>query len=113
MRWVYDFSEGSREMRDLLGGKGANVAEMTPSRSPSPADDARPIPRALAASHIDSLIEIPVSRARVRPMRRRRSLRVPVLVIAAVAALLVFASGAAAAETWTGEIGTLSFRQGA
>jgi pyruvate,orthophosphate dikinase len=29
MRWVYDFSEGSREMRDLLGGKGANVAEMT------------------------------------------------------------------------------------
>jgi pyruvate, orthophosphate dikinase len=29
MRWVYDFSEGSKEMRDLLGGKGANVAEMT------------------------------------------------------------------------------------
>src|SRR2546421_2320273 len=28
-KWVYDFSEGSREMRDLLGGKGANVAEMT------------------------------------------------------------------------------------
>jgi pyruvate,orthophosphate dikinase len=26
---VFDFSEGSREMRDLLGGKGANVAEMT------------------------------------------------------------------------------------
>ncbi len=28
-RWVLDFAEGSREMRDLLGGKGANVAEMT------------------------------------------------------------------------------------
>ncbi len=28
-RWVYDFEEGSREMRELLGGKGANVAEMT------------------------------------------------------------------------------------
>ena len=28
-KWVYDFSEGSREMRNLLGGKGANVAEMT------------------------------------------------------------------------------------
>jgi pyruvate,orthophosphate dikinase len=28
-KWVYDFAEGSREMRDLLGGKGANVAEMT------------------------------------------------------------------------------------
>jgi pyruvate,orthophosphate dikinase len=26
---VYDFAEGSREMRDLLGGKGANIAEMT------------------------------------------------------------------------------------
>ena len=26
---VYDFTEGSRDMRDLLGGKGANVAEMT------------------------------------------------------------------------------------
>ena len=36
---VYDFSEGSREMRDLLGGKGANVAEMTrvlgPERVPA------------------------------------------------------------------------------
>ncbi len=28
-QWVYGFAEGSREMRDLLGGKGANVAEMT------------------------------------------------------------------------------------
>jgi Pyruvate phosphate dikinase, AMP/ATP-binding domain len=28
-KWVYDFAEGSREMRDPLGGKGANVAEMT------------------------------------------------------------------------------------
>ncbi len=27
--WVYDFADGSRDMRDLLGGKGANVAEMT------------------------------------------------------------------------------------
>jgi len=26
---IYEFSEGSREMRELLGGKGANVAEMT------------------------------------------------------------------------------------
>src|SRR6476661_3454836 len=28
-QWVYEFAEGSREMRDLLGGKGANLAEMT------------------------------------------------------------------------------------
>jgi pyruvate,orthophosphate dikinase len=27
--FVYDFAQGSREMRELLGGKGANVAEMT------------------------------------------------------------------------------------
>jgi pyruvate,orthophosphate dikinase len=29
VKWVYDFAEGSRDMRELLGGKGANVAEMT------------------------------------------------------------------------------------
>jgi pyruvate,orthophosphate dikinase len=28
-RWIYDFAEGSGDMRDLLGGKGANIAEMT------------------------------------------------------------------------------------
>jgi len=28
-RYVYDFEQGSREMRALLGGKGANIAEMT------------------------------------------------------------------------------------
>ena len=28
-KYVYAFSEGSRDMRELLGGKGANVAEMT------------------------------------------------------------------------------------
>jgi pyruvate,orthophosphate dikinase len=38
-KYVYDFAEGSREMRDLLGGKGANLAEMTrvlgPDRVPA------------------------------------------------------------------------------
>jgi pyruvate,orthophosphate dikinase len=28
-KWVYEFDEGSKDMRELLGGKGANVAEMT------------------------------------------------------------------------------------
>jgi len=28
-RWIYDFADGGREMRGLLGGKGANIAEMT------------------------------------------------------------------------------------
>src|ERR1700710_2534712 len=39
VKYVYDFAEGSRDMRDLLGGKGANVAEMTrilgPERVPA------------------------------------------------------------------------------
>src|SRR3954452_12767049 len=29
MRWIVPFQEGSKDMRDRLGGKGANVAEMT------------------------------------------------------------------------------------
>ena len=28
-KWVYLFSEGDASMRNLLGGKGANLAEMT------------------------------------------------------------------------------------
>ena len=28
-KWVYMFSEGDMTMRNLLGGKGANLAEMT------------------------------------------------------------------------------------
>ena len=38
-KWVYDFADGSKDMRELLGGKGANVAEMTrvlgPDRVPA------------------------------------------------------------------------------
>ena len=28
-KFVYKFSEGNKDMRNLLGGKGANLAEMT------------------------------------------------------------------------------------
>ena len=35
-KWVYDFSEGSKEQKDLLGGKGANLAEMTNLGLPVP-----------------------------------------------------------------------------
>ena len=35
-RYVYDFSEGSADMRSLLGGKGANLAEMTSIGLPVP-----------------------------------------------------------------------------
>ena len=29
MKYVYMFSEGNTDMKNLLGGKGANLAEMT------------------------------------------------------------------------------------
>ncbi len=35
-KYVYDFKEGSKEMKDLLGGKGANLAEMTKEGLPVP-----------------------------------------------------------------------------
>ena len=35
-KWVYQFNEGNAEMRNLLGGKGANLAEMTGLGLPIP-----------------------------------------------------------------------------
>src|SRR3954451_24559808 len=35
-KFVYDFAEGNRDMKDLLGGKGANLAEMTNLGLPVP-----------------------------------------------------------------------------
>ena len=35
-KWVYMFSEGDMSMRNLLGGKGANLAEMTSIGLPVP-----------------------------------------------------------------------------
>ena len=35
-KWVYLFSEGNKDMRDLLGGKGAGLAEMTNIGLPVP-----------------------------------------------------------------------------
>jgi pyruvate,orthophosphate dikinase len=36
MTYVYDFSEGNKDQKDLLGGKGANLAEMTNLGLPVP-----------------------------------------------------------------------------
>ncbi|WP_233552927.1 pyruvate, phosphate dikinase [Jiangella rhizosphaerae] len=36
MQYVFDFTEGSKDQRDLLGGKGANLAEMTSLGLPVP-----------------------------------------------------------------------------
>src|SRR5215472_9563586 len=35
-KWIYQFTEGSANMRDLLGGKGAGAAEMTRAGMPVP-----------------------------------------------------------------------------
>ncbi|MGE5459128.1 MAG: pyruvate, phosphate dikinase [Solirubrobacterales bacterium] len=35
-KYVYDFREGNKDMKDLLGGKGANLAEMTNMGLPVP-----------------------------------------------------------------------------
>ncbi len=35
-KWVYDFHEGSAQQKNLLGGKGANLAEMTNLGLPVP-----------------------------------------------------------------------------
>ena len=35
-KWVYLFTEGDASMRELLGGKGANLAEMTNIGLPVP-----------------------------------------------------------------------------
>src|SRR4051794_19062600 len=36
-KFVYDFAEGNRDLKELLGGKGANLAEMTNLGLPVPA----------------------------------------------------------------------------
>ena len=36
MKYVYTFKEGNKDMRNLLGGKGANLAEMTNIGLPVP-----------------------------------------------------------------------------
>src|SRR5689334_1185185 len=35
-KFVYDFAEGNKDLKDLLGGKGANLAEMTNLGLPVP-----------------------------------------------------------------------------
>ena len=55
-KYVYLFSEGNATMRELLGGKGANLAEMTniglpvPQASPSRPKPAPSITRTAARS---------------------------------------------------------------
>ncbi|MEU9606933.1 pyruvate, phosphate dikinase [Streptomyces sp. NPDC048057] len=69
-KFVYDFTEGNRDLKDLLGGKGANLAEMTNLGLPVPpgftitteackvyldSGDEPPALRAEVSAHLDAL----------------------------------------------------------
>ncbi|WP_433359801.1 pyruvate, phosphate dikinase [Actinoplanes sp. CA-142083] len=60
-KYVYDFAEGNKDMKDLLGGKGANLAEMTNLGLPVPAGftiTSQACQRYLAqGTHVDGLDE--------------------------------------------------------
>ena len=48
-KYVYAFAEGNKDLKDLLGGKGANLAEMTEWAFPSRPGSSSP-PRPAASS---------------------------------------------------------------
>ena len=53
-KYVYDFTEGDKDQKDLLGGKGANLAEMTKLGSAGAArvhHHHRGVPRVPAPGH--------------------------------------------------------------
>ena len=52
-KWVYRFSEGNASMRPLLGGKGANLAEMTGLGMPIPQGFTR---RAIPAYYLNQQV---------------------------------------------------------
>ncbi|MGH2957176.1 MAG: pyruvate, phosphate dikinase [Solirubrobacterales bacterium] len=58
-KYVYDFAEGSREMRELLGGKGANLAEMTRVLGPEQVPAGFTITAEACVAYMDSGGETP------------------------------------------------------
>ena len=68
-KWVYDFAEGSKDMRDLLGGKGANVAEMTRVLGPERVPPGFTITTDACVAYTE--------RGRRRGLRRLRGQRLP------------------------------------
>ena len=59
VKYVYGFAEGSRDMRDLLGGKGANVAEMTRILGPERVPAGFTITTEACVSYMDAGRELP------------------------------------------------------
>ncbi|MGW4028941.1 pyruvate, phosphate dikinase [Streptomyces sp. NPDC004838] len=62
-KFVYDFTEGNRDLKDLLGGKGANLAEMTNLGLPVPPGFT--ITTEACKVYLDSGFEPPALRAEV------------------------------------------------
>lgn len=52
-KWVYTFKEGNMTMRNLLGGKGANLAEMTEIGLPVPQDSPSQLRHVLSTMRMD------------------------------------------------------------
>ena len=57
-KYVYDFSEGDKDKKDLLGGKGANLAEMTNIGLPVP-------PGFIISTYADRLYDYANARVKV------------------------------------------------
>ena len=73
-RCVYEFSEGSREMRELLGGKGANIAEMTRVLGADRVPAGFTITTDACVAYMQSTARSPASTRRsTRPWRRSSS----------------------------------------
>jgi hypothetical protein len=58
-RWVWPFADGSKDMRDLLGGKGANVAEMTRILGPEKVPAGFTITTEACVAYMDGDRELP------------------------------------------------------
>ena len=84
-KWVYMFSEGDMTMRNLLGGKGANLAEMTSIGLPVPQgftitteactqyyEDGRKINDEIMAQAMEEVRRSQESAPRFRTFRRTR-----------------------------------------
>lgn len=52
-KWVYTFKEGNMTMRNLLGGKGANLAEMTEIGLPRHRDSPSQLRHVLSTMRMD------------------------------------------------------------
>ena len=81
-KWVYMFTEGNATMRNLLGGKGANLAEMTSLGLPVPQgftvtteactqyyEDGRKINDEIMAQIMDAIVKLEEITGKIKKIR--------------------------------------------